>query len=79
LYFIAIWYIFRFAVFDGHAGSRVSAHCSDHLLDCISSVADFKDSLRKEHTLGEEELIDKVFISCSPVSSDQFFAPKITD
>ena len=49
-----------FAVFDGHAGSRVSAHCSDHLLDCISSVEDFKDSLRKEHTLGEEEFIDKV-------------------
>ena len=24
-----------FAVFDGHAGSRVSAHCSHHLLDCI--------------------------------------------
>jgi len=49
-----------FAVFDGHAGSRVSAHCSDHLLDCISSVEDFKDSLRKEHTLGEEELLEKV-------------------
>ena len=26
-----------FAVFDGHAGSRVSAHCSHHLLDCIRS------------------------------------------
>ena len=24
-----------FAVFDGHAGGRVSAHCSHHLLDCI--------------------------------------------
>ena len=36
------------------------AHCSDHLLDCISSVDDFKDSLRKEHTLSEEELLDKV-------------------
>ena len=34
-----------FAVFDGHAGSRVSAHCSDHLLDCISSVEDFKVSM----------------------------------
>lgn len=49
-----------FAVFDGHAGSRVSAHCSDHLLDCISSADDFKDALRKEHTLSEEELIEKV-------------------
>jgi hypothetical protein len=24
-----------FAVFDGHAGSRVSAHCAHHLLDTI--------------------------------------------
>ena len=32
-----------FAVFDGHAGSRVSAHCSDHLLDCISSVEDWRE------------------------------------
>ena len=29
-------------------------------MDCISSVEDFKDSLRKEHTLSEEELLDKV-------------------
>ena len=29
-------------------------------MDCISSVEDFKDSLRKEHTLGEEELLEKV-------------------
>jgi hypothetical protein len=29
-------------------------------LDCISSVEDFKDSLRKEHTLGEDELLEKV-------------------
>ena len=27
-----------FAVFDGHAGSRVSAHCSHHLLDCIRYI-----------------------------------------
>ena len=26
---------FSFLVFDGHAGGRVSAHCSHHLLDCI--------------------------------------------
>ena len=26
---------FLFPVFDGHAGGRVSAHCSHHLLDCI--------------------------------------------
>ena len=27
-----------FAVFDGHAGSRVSAHCAHHLLDCIRQL-----------------------------------------
>jgi len=49
-----------FAVFDGHAGSRVSAHCSGHLLDCIMSQDAFKESLKKEHSLSEEELMDKV-------------------
>ena len=52
-----------FAVFDGHAGSRVSAHCSSHLLDCIMSQDAFKESLKKEHSLSEEELMDKVSIS----------------
>ena len=28
----------KFPVFDGHAGGRVSAHCSHHLLDCIRLV-----------------------------------------
>ncbi|CAB4064638.1 PPM1B [Lepeophtheirus salmonis] len=37
-----------FAVFDGHAGSRVSAHCSRHLLDCLSSISDFRDSIIAE-------------------------------
>jgi hypothetical protein len=27
-----------FAVFDGHAGSRVSAHCSDHLVPTLSLI-----------------------------------------
>ena len=50
-----------FAVFDGHAGSRVSAHCSTHLLESISSMDDFKESLKKEHQLSEEELMEKVY------------------
>jgi len=45
-----------FAVFDGHAGSRVSAHCSAHLLDCIRTNDDFTCSLQQEHTLSKEEL-----------------------
>ena len=51
-----------FAVFDGHAGSRVSAHCSAHLLECISSTDDFRASLKKENQLSEDELMDKVSI-----------------
>jgi protein phosphatase 1B len=49
-----------FAVFDGHAGSRVSYHCSNHLLDCISSSHEFRDSLKKESVMPEEELMEKV-------------------
>lgn len=33
-----------FAVFDGHAGASVSAHCSDQLLECIVSSDEFKQS-----------------------------------
>lgn len=49
-----------FAVFDGHAGSRVSAHCSTHLLESIMATDEFRDSLKKEHVLSEDELMDKV-------------------
>jgi len=49
-----------FAVFDGHAGSRVSYHCSNHLLESISSSDEFRDSLKKENDLGEDELMEKV-------------------
>jgi len=46
-----------FAVFDGHAGSRVSAHCAHHLLDTIRTNDDFTCSLQQEHTLSQEELM----------------------
>jgi len=46
-----------FAVFDGHAGSRVSAHCSNHLLDCIRATDDFTSSIQQEHSLSQEELM----------------------
>jgi len=49
-----------FAVFDGHAGSRVSAHCSHHLLDCIRASEDFTCSLQQEHSLTREELMEGV-------------------
>lgn len=35
-----------FAVFDGHAGSRVSAHCARHLLDCVMAAEDFKAAIK---------------------------------
>ncbi|XP_014246199.1 protein phosphatase 1B-like isoform X2 [Cimex lectularius] len=33
-----------FAVFDGHAGATVSAHCANELLECIVSSDEFKQS-----------------------------------
>ncbi|KAL7726853.1 hypothetical protein ACLKA6_001917 [Drosophila palustris] len=32
-----------FAVFDGHAGHKVSEHCANHLLDSIISTEEFKN------------------------------------
>lgn len=49
-----------FAVFDGHAGSRVSAHCSRHLLDCVLSTDDFKAAVKTEKSLSKDELFEKV-------------------
>jgi len=49
-----------FAVFDGHAGSRVSAHCSHHLLDCIRTNDDFTCSLQQEHTLAQDEMMEGI-------------------
>lgn len=36
-----------FAVFDGHAGARVSAHCADHLLDAIVAQEEFGEDVIK--------------------------------
>lgn len=49
-----------FAVFDGHAGARVSAHCSHHLLDCIRASDDFTCNLQQEHTLSQEEMMEGI-------------------
>jgi len=49
-----------FAVFDGHAGSRVSAHCSHHLLDCIRASDSFTCSLQQEQTLSQDQLMDGI-------------------
>lgn len=35
-----------FAVFDGHAGSKVSKHCAEHLLESISATEDFKKAIK---------------------------------
>merc|ERR1712203_693458 len=49
-----------FAVFDGHAGGRVSAHCSHHLLDCIRASDEFTCSLQQEHSLTQEEMMEGI-------------------
>lgn len=36
-----------FAVFDGHAGARVSAHCAENLLDSITQSEEFRNSANK--------------------------------
>lgn len=46
-----------FAVFDGHAGARVSAHCAENLLECIMQTEEFRRSTGRD----EEQLtIDDV-------------------
>jgi protein phosphatase 1B len=50
-----------FAVFDGHAGARVSAHCADNLLDSIIQVEEFKANVEpgsdKEISAEQIELV----------------------
>lgn len=36
-----------FAVFDGHAGAKVSAHCAEHLLDAIVATEEFQEDVGK--------------------------------
>lgn len=36
-----------FAVFDGHAGARVSAHCAENLLESITQSEEFRNSANK--------------------------------
>ena len=45
-----------FAVFDGHAGAKISAHCSEHLLNSITS--------------GEEFLVRKILLSLAMLLKD---------
>ena len=33
-------------MFDGHAGSKVSKHCSEHLLESICATEDFKKAIK---------------------------------
>lgn len=36
-----------FAVFDGHAGAKVSAHCAQNLLDCVLQSDGFNEDVVK--------------------------------
>nr|CAI5845503.1 unnamed protein product [Callosobruchus analis] len=45
-----------FAVFDGHAGAKVSAHCAEHLLDTIMATEEFQEDVMKAIHKGFLEL-----------------------
>ena len=47
-------------MFDGHAGSRVSAHCARHLLDCVLATDEFKAAIKVEAKISQDELFDRV-------------------
>lgn len=54
-----------FAVFDGHAGARVSAHCAQNLLDAIIQTDEFAQTVAAASDVGEvpegsEELAERV-------------------
>ncbi|XP_077536486.1 protein phosphatase alphabet isoform X2 [Haemaphysalis longicornis] len=52
-----------FAVFDGHAGARVSAHCAQNLLDAICQTDEFAHTVAASDVGeggGEEELAERV-------------------
>lgn len=49
-----------FAVFDGHAGARVSAHCAENLLDSIIQVDDFTRNANSSAGDITPEQIEKV-------------------
>ncbi|KAL1514235.1 hypothetical protein ABEB36_003523 [Hypothenemus hampei] len=49
-----------FAVFDGHAGASVSAHCADHLLDTIVAQEEFSEDVIKGIRQGFLDLDDKM-------------------
>jgi len=71
-----------FAVFDGHAGARVSAYCSESLLEAITGNADFKaerepdeiqpaiESVRKGIKTGFLELDSKIRENPATVSGE---------
>lgn len=82
-----------FAVFDGHAGAKVSAHCAEHLLDCIVNSEDFRradftegiragflnldDRMRKLPELGEEKSGSTAV--CALISPNQIFVANCGD
>lgn len=49
-----------FAVFDGHAGAKVSAHCAEHLLEAIMATNEFREDVMKGIRQGFLELDDKM-------------------
>jgi protein phosphatase 1B len=46
-----------YAVFDGHAGARVSAHCATNLLDFIMQTDEFKKSIGENDALAASNAV----------------------
>ncbi|KAH7940496.1 hypothetical protein HPB49_000507 [Dermacentor silvarum] len=46
-----------FAVFDGHAGARVSAHCAQNLLDAIIQTDEFAQTVASTSDIGETSFL----------------------
>jgi protein phosphatase 1B len=52
-----------FAVFDGHAGARVSAHCAENLLDTIIQMENFRKNATSANGPVTAEQIESVKLS----------------
>ncbi|XP_069500798.1 probable protein phosphatase 1N isoform X2 [Ambystoma mexicanum] len=49
-----------FAIYDGHAGSRVAQYCSEHLLDLILSSEEFVGGQREGQTISPDAVKDAI-------------------
>ena len=65
-----------FAVFDGHAGSKVSKHCAEHLLDSICATDDFKKAIKNNSSSSTDPLSSSAATSTTSSNNDSNNDPK---